>query len=92
MRLVSSRIAGFYALALFRILKKCLKIYRTSCKFTEEVFASGNALWLSNDGLRLAIASFDDTAVDEVMHFQYGDAGSPESQYPELVELRYPKV
>lgn len=56
------------------------------------MFASGNALWLSEDGLRLAIASFDDSGVDAVMHFQFGEAGAPDGQYPELVELRYPKV
>lgn len=60
--------------------------------FTEEVLSSGSALWISPDGNRLAFAWFNDTDVDDFKYYLYGDPGSLEDQYPEVVTLKYPKV
>lgn len=53
---------------------------------TEEVLGSGGALWFSPDGNKIAIASFDDTNVEEFTYILY------EGQYEREVALRYPKV
>ncbi|XP_026469615.1 venom dipeptidyl peptidase 4-like [Ctenocephalides felis] len=59
--------------------------------YEEEMLGSGDALWFSPDGAYIAIGCFDDSNVDEMMYFRYGESGTIESQYPELVDLRYPK-
>lgn len=53
---------------------------------------SGSALWFSPDGNRLAFAVFNDTEVDDFTYFKYGEPGTLDSQYPEVVTLKYPKV
>jgi hypothetical protein len=59
---------------------------------SEEVLASGSALWFSPNGTSLAFATFDDTDVKTASYFLYGEPGSLESQYSETVNIRYPKV
>lgn len=59
---------------------------------SEEVLGSGSALWFSPEGNRLAFAQFNDTDVDSFTYFKYGEPGSLDSQYPEAVVLKYPKV
>lgn len=54
--------------------------------YEEEVLGSGGAIWVAPNGARLAIASFDDTAVPEFTYTTYGE------QYETDVTLRYPKV
>lgn len=56
------------------------------------MIGSGDALWFSPGGKYIAIACFNDSIVDEMMYFRYGESGSIDSQYPELIDLRYPKV
>lgn len=58
----------------------------------EEVLGSGSAVWLSPEGNRLAFARFDDTEVDNYTYFEYGEPGTLDSQYPEVITLKYPKV
>ncbi len=52
----------------------------------EEVLGSGGALWFSPNGNKIAIASFNDTNVEEFTYILYED------QYEKEVALRYPKV
>lgn len=59
---------------------------------SEEVLGSGSALWFSPDGISLAFATFNDTDVKTASYFHYGQPGSLESQYSEIVNIRYPKV
>lgn len=59
---------------------------------SEEVLGSGSALWFSPEGNRLAFARFDDTEVDNFTYFKYGEPGTLDSQYPEVIMLKYPKV
>lgn len=54
--------------------------------YEEEVFGTGGALWISPNGRRLIIASFDDNDVREFQYTLYND------QYETDVALRYPKV
>lgn len=59
---------------------------------SEEVLGSGSALWFSPDGTSLAFATFDDTDVKTASYFYYGQPGSLESQYSDIVNIHYPKV
>lgn len=62
--------------------------------FEEEVFEDNKALWWSPDGSVLVWGSFDDTNVDTYLLQKY-TRGNPYyniQQYPELLEIRYPKV
>ncbi|CAK1551630.1 unnamed protein product [Leptosia nina] len=59
--------------------------------YEEEVFSSNNALWFSNDGSRLAYATFDDSNVREMKIPTYGVPGSAEYQYTTHRSIRYPK-
>lgn len=59
--------------------------------YEEEVFGTDGALWFSPNGNRIAIASFNDTEVEEFTYFMYGEPGSLDYQYPEHITLRYPK-
>ncbi len=52
------------------------------------MLGTGGALWFSPDGYKLAIASFDDTEVEEFTYVLYGDG----DQYETEERLRYPKV
>uniref|UniRef100_A0A6M2E1X0 Venom dipeptidyl peptidase 4 n=1 Tax=Xenopsylla cheopis TaxID=163159 RepID=A0A6M2E1X0_XENCH len=63
----------------------------TDWVYEEEMIGSGDALWFSPGGKYIAIACFNDSIVDEMMYFRYGESGSIDSQYPELIDLRYPK-
>lgn len=54
--------------------------------YTEEVLSGDGALWIAPDGSKLAIASFNDTEVDEMTYILYED------QYETEVALRYPKA
>lgn len=56
--------------------------------YEEEVFGSGGAMWLSPDGSKLAIASFNDTEVRDFVYNLYNE----NEQYETVVSLRYPKV
>jgi dipeptidyl-peptidase 4 len=40
----------------------------------------------------MAMASFNDTQVDEFTYYLYGEPGNMDNQYPEDVKIRYPKV
>uniref|UniRef100_A0A1L8DPB2 Venom dipeptidyl peptidase 4 n=1 Tax=Nyssomyia neivai TaxID=330878 RepID=A0A1L8DPB2_9DIPT len=60
--------------------------------YEEEVLGSGAALWFSTDSEKIAIASFDDTQVNEFMYFMYGRPGDMANQYFEEIKLRYPKA
>lgn len=51
------------------------------------MLGSGGALWFSPNGNKIAIASFDDTEVEEFTYLMYD-----EDQYEKEVRLRYPKV
>jgi hypothetical protein len=53
-----------------------------------------HAVWLSGDGLRLAYATFNDSAVSAVRWTIYGDSDHlpGTSPYPKLETMRYPKV
>ncbi|KAG4072180.1 hypothetical protein HA402_014409 [Bradysia odoriphaga] len=53
--------------------------------YEEEVLGSGGALWFSPSGNKIAIASFDDTDVEEFTYVMY------ENQYEKEERLRYPK-
>ncbi|XP_072941635.1 venom dipeptidyl peptidase 4 [Epargyreus clarus] len=59
--------------------------------YEEEVFTSNNAIWFSNDGTRLAYATFDDTNVRIMKVPHYGVPGSVDYQYTAHHEIRYPK-
>lgn len=59
--------------------------------YEEEVLGSDAAAWVSPDGKYLAYASFNDTEVETFTYEIYGD-GKGEYQYPEEVNLKYPKV
>lgn len=58
----------------------------------EEILKSPSAVWFSPDGRFLAFATFNDTAVREMVYPHYGTPGSFESQYPQQVRIKYPKV
>lgn len=60
--------------------------------YIEEILGAGASMWFSPDGNWLAVASFDDTNVEEFSYILYGEAGDIEYQYEREVHLRYPKV
>lgn len=62
--------------------------------FEEEVFEDNKALWWSPDATKLVWGSFDDSQVDVYLLQKYGTPwpGQPVQQYPDLMEVRYPKV
>lgn len=53
---------------------------------------TGQATWFSTDGSYLAFASFNDTEVESYSYYYYEDKSDPNDLYPELVDLKYPKV
>lgn len=60
--------------------------------YEEEIFSSNSALWFSPDGKKLAFMRFDDTGV-RPMHLPiYGGPGQPEFQYPQILQVYYPKA
>jgi hypothetical protein len=58
----------------------------------EEVLGSGSALWFSPDGTSLVFATFNDTDVKTASYFHYGQPGTLDSQYSDIINIRYPKV
>ena len=59
--------------------------------FEEEVFEDNKALWWSPDATKLVYGSFNDTEVDTYLLQSYGQPDNLR-QYPDLLEVRYPKV
>ncbi|VVC90329.1 unnamed protein product [Leptidea sinapis] len=64
----------------------------TDWVYEEDVMYTGQATWFSPDGNYLAFASFDDTQVESYSYYYYVDKSDPDDVYPELVDLKYPKV
>ncbi|KAF8793994.1 Inactive dipeptidyl peptidase 10 like protein [Argiope bruennichi] len=61
--------------------------------YEEEILKSNNAIWWSPDGNFLCYATINDTKVGTFYYNWYGSAAFNESHvYPELFQLRYPKV
>lgn len=60
--------------------------------FTEEILSSSSALWWSPDGTKLSFATFNDSNVDVLQYPYYGSYSKINNVYPELKNLRYPKV
>lgn len=56
--------------------------------FTEEVLASGSALWFSPNATHLAYVTFYDENVTDYSYFIYGDG----TLYPKEAKIKYPKV
>ena len=59
--------------------------------FEEEVFEDNKALWWSPDATKIVYGSFNDTEVDTYLLQKYGHPDYLQ-QYPDLLEVRYPKV
>lgn len=59
--------------------------------YEEEVLSAGSAIWWSPDGNKITIGFFDDTKVETFKYFLYGESENPSYQYPEEVDLKYPK-
>ncbi|XP_012285991.1 prolyl endopeptidase FAP isoform X2 [Orussus abietinus] len=55
----------------------------------EEILHTGEAIWMSKDGLMMLYASFNDSFVEE-MHIPWFGEGS-KALYPDIRSLRYPK-
>ncbi|CAG5056646.1 unnamed protein product [Parnassius apollo] len=64
----------------------------TDWVYEEDVMYTGQATWFSTDGSYLAFASFNDTEVESYSYYYYVDKSDPDDLYPELVDLKYPKV
>ncbi|XP_068620784.1 uncharacterized protein [Battus philenor] len=60
--------------------------------YEEDVMYTGQATWFSTDGSYLAFASYNDTLVETYSYYYYVDKSDPDDLYPELVDLKYPKV
>ena len=59
--------------------------------FEEEVFEDNKALWWSPDATKLVWGSFDDSKVETYLLQKYGPWRGVWN-YPNLLEVRYPKV
>lgn len=59
--------------------------------YEEEVLSAGSAIWWSPDGNKITIGFFNDTKVETFKYYLYGQAGDSNFQYPEEVDLKYPK-
>ncbi|GBP92887.1 Venom dipeptidyl peptidase 4 [Eumeta japonica] len=64
----------------------------TDWVYEEDVMYTGQATWFSTQGTYLAFASFDDTLVKSYSYYYYVDKSDPDDLYPELIDLKYPKV
>ncbi|XP_075991769.1 uncharacterized protein LOC142987103 [Anticarsia gemmatalis] len=60
--------------------------------YEEDVMYTGQATWFSTQGSYLAFATYDDTEVESYSYYYYVDKSDPDDLYPELVDLKYPKV
>lgn len=65
--------------------------------FAEEIFATPEAIWSSDDGTRILFASFNDTRVGTMTHpwFDSGTSTSVQgaggrASFPETRSIRYP--
>ncbi|XP_055381932.1 venom dipeptidyl peptidase 4 [Condylostylus longicornis] len=59
--------------------------------YEEEVFSAASAIWWSPDGEKMAFAQFVDNDVKLFKYFIYGEPSDLDSQYPEEIDIRYPK-
>ena len=63
--------------------------------YEEEVLESVQANWIAPTGSHIAFLQFNDTLVDDYRYPVYSvdgrPAGSPESLYPRILEIKYPK-
>ncbi|CAB3231231.1 unnamed protein product [Arctia plantaginis] len=64
----------------------------TDWVYEEDVMYTGQATWFSTQGTYLAFATFNDTEVGTYSYYYYVDKSDPDDLYPELVDLKYPKV
>ncbi|CAH2243101.1 jg14397 [Pararge aegeria aegeria] len=64
----------------------------TDWVYEEDVMYTGQATWFSKDGRYLAFASYNDTLVESYSYYYFEDKSDPDDVYPELVDLKYPKV
>ncbi|KPJ11944.1 Venom dipeptidyl peptidase 4 [Papilio machaon] len=64
----------------------------TDWVYEEDVMYTGQATWFSTDGSYLAFASFNDTEVEAYSYYYFVDKTDPDDLYPELFDLKYPKV
>lgn len=60
--------------------------------YEEDVMYTGQATWFSTGGSYLAFATYDDTRVESYSYYYYDDKTDKDDPYPELVDLKYPKV
>ncbi|KAJ8729568.1 hypothetical protein PYW08_001149 [Mythimna loreyi] len=60
--------------------------------YEEDVMYTGQATWFSTGGSYLAFATYDDTKVESYSYYYYADKAGNDFLYPELVDLKYPKV
>lgn len=60
--------------------------------YEEEVTGTNTATWFSTDGNKLAFIRFDDTNVPKMSIPRYGRSGDADYQYPQMLEIFYPKV
>lgn len=60
--------------------------------FEEEVFSSNSATWFSPDGKKIAFIRFDDSKVPIMSLPVYGGPGDLAFQYPQSLQVHYPKV
>uniref|UniRef100_A0A2A4JET8 Venom dipeptidyl peptidase 4 n=1 Tax=Heliothis virescens TaxID=7102 RepID=A0A2A4JET8_HELVI len=60
--------------------------------YEEDVMYTGQATWFSTEGSYLAFATYDDTLVESYSYYYYVDKTDEDDLYPELVDLKYPKV
>lgn len=56
------------------------------------MFNAAEAMWFSPRGSYLAVASFNDSNVDNATYPFYGQPFDLNNQYPKIVHFKYPKV
>lgn len=56
------------------------------------MFSAPDAMWFSENGKFLAVATFNDTNVDSTTFPYYGQPSDFNNQYPEIIKFKYPKV
>lgn len=68
-------------------------IYNGICDwaYEEEIFESKKAVWISPDNKKLAYIQFNDSNVFHMDIPVYGEAGYPQFQYPNAINVAYPK-
>lgn len=59
----------------------------------EEILKTNNVIWWAPDGNYICFASINDTKVGSLHYNVYGNPSQNDTNsYPELFELRFPKV